>query len=144
MSAYKKDQGRMVRMAAFWSVAVLIFYGCVSLRSALSGWFPGSLGVPVVESLPRIPVLGIDLTGATLVAVAVCATGIFLIYRWIEKPRNADLLIDTESELKKVTWPTPQEVFNSSLVVVVFVLILMAFLAGADYFLARLVNPVLF
>ena len=69
---------------------------------------------------------------------------LFLAHRWLESPKIADLLIDTETELRKVTWPSGQEVLNSSIVVVVCVVVLMAFLAGADWFLARLVNPILF
>ena len=49
----------------------------------------------------------------------------------------ADLLIETESELRKTTWPTMDEVINSSIVVVVTVLVLGAFLALADSVLAR-------
>jgi preprotein translocase SecE subunit len=62
---------------------------------------------------------------------------VFFLYRWLEKPVNADLLIDTESELRKVTWPTFKDVVNSSLVVIICVVFLMAFLAGTDWMIAR-------
>jgi len=143
MAAYKKDQGRMVRMAVFWTVAVLLFYGCSSLRQTLSAYFDG-LKAPLFEALPKLPVLGVMLTGALVISLVAFAVALYFAHRWLEKPKYADLLIETESELRKVTWPTGQEVFNSSLVVVVCVVLLMAFLAGADWFLARLVNPVLF
>jgi preprotein translocase SecE subunit len=68
----------------------------------------------------------------------------FLAYRWLESPKIADLLIETEHELRKVTWPTGKEVLNSSIVVVVCVALLMVFLAGADWALARVLNPLLF
>ena len=77
-------------------------------------------------------------------ALALFLVVVFGIHAWLERPKNADLLIETEIELRKVTWPTSQEVFSSSLVVVVCVILLMAFLAGADWFLARVVSPVLF
>lgn len=143
MAAYKPDQGRMVRMAVFWSLAVLVFYGCRSLRSELSGWLP-SLKTPLSAAFEQVPVLQIPLTGAFLISAAVFALTLFLAHRWLESPKIADLLIDTETELRKVTWPSGQEVLNSSIVVVVCVVVLMAFLAGADWFLARLVNPILF
>jgi len=144
MTAYKKDQGRMVRMAVFWSIAVLLYYGCNSLRTTLVDEFRSTLGAPLLAGLPKIPVLGVSLTGALLAVIVVFAGGLFLAYRWQERPKNADLLIETETELRKVTWPTGQEVFNSSLVVVICVVVLMAFLAGSDWLLARLVNPVIF
>jgi preprotein translocase SecE subunit len=143
MAAYKKDQGRMVRMAIFWSIAALLFYGSNSLRRELTGYFPDSLG-KAFPALPKLPVLGVSLTGALLIAIVVFAAALWLAHHWLEKPKYADLLIETETELRKVTWPTGQEVFNSSLVVVVTVVLLMGFLAGADWLLARLIGPIIF
>jgi preprotein translocase SecE subunit len=144
MAAYKQDQGRMVRMAVFWTVAALLFYGSSSLRRELTGRFPDSLGRPLVAAFPKLPVLGVQLTGALAISILVFAATLWLAHRFLEKPKYADLLIETETELRKVTWPTAQEVFNSSLVVVVTVALLMAFLAGADWFLARIIAPIIF
>lgn len=133
---YKHEQGRMTRMAAFWTLAVLLFYGCHSLFSAVQQWFPeAGLGRPLGGI--RIPVLGLDLSPALLIAGVVLAGGLFLLYRWQNKPKNADLLIETEAELKKVTWPTIPEAIGSSVVVIMTVVILMAFLAGTDWVLGR-------
>jgi preprotein translocase SecE subunit len=139
-SSYRKDQGRLARTIAFWTLAILIFYGCSSLRSELASRFP-AMGSPVGGMV--IPVLGLELTPAFLLAAALFCTGLYFVQRWSSKPKNADLLIDTELELRKVTWPTYQEVVNSSLVVVFCVLFLMGFLAGADWFLARLARRLL-
>ena len=144
MSGYKKDQGRMARLIAFWTLAVLVFYGCMSLNETLIGNFPTSLGVPLLPTFPRIPVLGTDLTGAFVVAAVVCIAGETLLFRFLEKPKYADLLIDTESELRKVTWPTAQEVVNSSIVVIICVMFLMGFLAASDWFLAKVTQVILF
>lgn len=133
--AYKQDQGRYARLSAFWTLALLVFYGCTSLREQLAGY--GALNKPLVDSMPKIPVLGLQLDPGLLIVVAVLAASIWLLYRVLEKPRNADLLIDTENELKKVTWPTTQEAVNSSFVVLGTVVFLMAFLAGADWVLGR-------
>jgi preprotein translocase SecE subunit len=135
--AYRKDQGRMARMAAFWSLAILCFYGCTSLQTYIPR-LPGigsRLGRPIGGL--RIPILGLELTGALLITVVVLAGGLVLLHRWLEKPRNAELLIETESELRKVTWPTIDEAVKSSIVVIVCVVLLMAFLAGADFVLGQ-------
>ncbi len=132
--AYKQDQGRMARMAAFWTLAILIFYGCLSLRAELAGRFGDSFGTLLWEG-GRIPVLGVDVTAALLVATVVFVGAITLLYRWTESPKIADALIDTENELRKVTWPSLNEALNSSVVVIITVLVLMAILAGADYVL---------
>jgi preprotein translocase SecE subunit len=142
MAAYKPDQGRMARMAVFWAGAALIFYGCKALSETLSG-VSETLAAPFSESFRRLPVVGVELTPAFLIA-AVCFVGAVIVgRRLLERPKNADLLIETETELRKVTWPGAQEVFNSSLVVVVCVVVLMAFLAGADWLLARVTNNIL-
>ena len=139
MAGYKQDQGRMARMAAFWSLTVLILYGCTSLHAELAGRFE-VLGRPLFEAVPKVPVLGLQLNAALLIVLVLLVAGVWLVRRWIETPKNADLLIDTEAELRKVTWPTAKEVANSSVVVIISVIFLMAFLAGADVVLARIAS----
>ncbi|MDP6762195.1 MAG: preprotein translocase subunit SecE [Planctomycetota bacterium] len=137
--AYKKDQGRMARMAVFWFLAVLLFYGCLSLYRELFGRVDA-----LAQNLAgRVPVLGLDINGALLVTAAVFCGILLLIYRYTERPRTADLLIETESELKKVTWPTVDEAFKSSIVVVLTVAFLMAFLAFSDALLGRVARVIL-
>jgi preprotein translocase SecE subunit len=67
----------------------------------------------------------------------ILAGSLALLYRWQQAPKQADLLIETESELRKVTWPTLSETMTSSIVVMLCVLFLMAFLAGSDVLLGR-------
>jgi preprotein translocase SecE subunit len=135
--AYKSDQGRLARLIAFWSLAALVFYGCVSLRATLSSAFGGKLGQPLIAGMKQIPVLGLNFNAALLITAIVLGAAWYYLYRWQQTPKIADLLIETESELRKVTWPTIPEAVNSSLVVIACVLFLMAFLAGADFVLGR-------
>ncbi|MFT7668639.1 MAG: preprotein translocase SecE subunit [Planctomycetota bacterium] len=137
--AYRQDQGRMARMAAFWSLAIMVFYGCTSLRAELSGMFNESLGQRLWDGA-RIPILGVDLTWAFVIALVTFIIGMALLYRWTEKPKNADLLIETESELRKVTWPTLGEAGKASVVVMICVIVLMALLAGYDALISRVMN----
>jgi preprotein translocase subunit SecE len=134
--AYKADQGRYARLAAFWSLAILIFYGCTSLYTELTSRF-ASFKAPLAESFPRVPVVGVPVNLAMLVATVVLIGGMWLLQRFLEKPRWADLLIETEAELRKVTWPTWAEAARSSVVVIACVLFLMAFLAGSDWVIGR-------
>jgi preprotein translocase SecE subunit len=135
--AYKPEQGRYARLAAFWSLAILLFYGSTSLYTTLLGYFPNSMGRPLIASTPRIPVLGLPLNPAMLISAVVLVGSIWLLNVVLSKARYADLLIETESELRKVTWPTVPEAVRSSIVVIACVLFLMAFLAGADWLLGR-------
>ncbi len=138
--AYKKDQGRMARMAAYWSLAILLFYGCHSLYGELNGRFQSLKGDLIGRP---IPVLGITVNPAFLIAAVLLGLGLYALHRWQETPKVADLLIETESELRKVTWPTLPEAINSSIVVLITVAILMVFLAGSDYLLGQWFTKIL-
>ncbi|MEM7202786.1 MAG: preprotein translocase subunit SecE [Planctomycetota bacterium] len=132
---YKKDQGRYARMAAFWGLFFLLAYGCVrrdGLVQVLRSWI-GSLGGPELNRawIDPFPLLGrLDL--ATMSALGVLGLGGFLIYRWLSRPKVADMLIDTETELRKVTWPTFSDTWQGTLAVVVTVTFLLLYLTGAD------------
>jgi len=138
--AYRKDQGRYVRMAAFWTLAILLLYGCMQLRTELTSLFPESLGRPFGSDEAgqgglRLPILGVNLSVALVIAVLTAGTGLWLLHRWLDAPKRADLLIETEHELRKVSWPTLDEAVDGSIVVVVVVLFLMGFMAAADFVL---------
>ncbi|MCA9297546.1 MAG: preprotein translocase subunit SecE, partial [Phycisphaerales bacterium] len=85
----------------------------------------------------------VHLNGALAISAIVFAGLVLLIWRWQQRERVADFLIDTEHELKKVTWPTYEDVVNSSMVVVICVLVLMGFLALTDWFLGKVFERIL-
>lgn len=150
--SHRPDQGRVARSAAFWALAILIVYGCISLNESLASYFHDPMGVAFGSTTNAegrvvggftLPILSWRLTPALIVAVLVCAGALYAMHRYLERPKIADLLIDTEGELRKVTWPTMNEAVNSSIVVIVCVVFLMTFLAGADWVLGRWVNWIL-
>jgi len=128
--AYKKDQGRYARMAAFWGLFLLVAYGCFSeLLPALRRWIGGA---PWTDPLP---LLGTVDTAKVVVWITLAVLG-FLIYRFLNKPRSADLLIDTEIELRKVTWPSGPETWSGTVAVMLTVFILLLYLFVADLVLS--------
>ena len=134
---YKKDQGRNARMFAFWSLFGLLAYGCLGempifLRRMFAPEPTGDVNAEPttswlttawVEDLPLIGTLDVPIV---LAVVALEAVGFFL-NRILRKTRFVDLLIDTESELKKVTWPSAQSRhwINGTIAVVVTVTVVM-------------------
>ncbi|HJM39660.1 MAG TPA: preprotein translocase subunit SecE [Planctomycetota bacterium] len=141
MYRYKPEEGRNARQAAFWLGEGMIVYGCFALRGTLDRW--EGLRAPLLESFESLPILGVTLNGSFLGAL-----GVFLLLTWLlvgklAVEKNADKLIEVETEMKKVTWPTFKEASNSSIVVVSTVLILMGFLAFSDAVLGRLFNFIL-
>ena len=111
---YKPAQGKMVRQATFIAVAVLVVFGCFSLSNGLLGGDdqPVRIGVP----------LGIW--------VLLC----WVAFRVLNVPQFADFLVSVESELEKVVWPGRKQVMQSTVVVIVTMLFLGAFLSGVDFF----------
>lgn len=128
---YKPDQGRPTRNGSFLALGALSWYGASSLNGFLTwDWAQTSLGftIPVVN----VPVT-VGFVVSTIVFLAMLAG-----LRWgVNHPRAADLLIDTEAEMKRVTWPSWPETLNGAIVVIVTVVALLVVLAGADFVLSR-------
>ena len=141
MQAYKPDQGRMARMATFWSLVLLVLFGCSFLHEMLTS-YSSALKDPIGGF--EIPIVMIPFTGAFAISAVVFLGAVAWIFVWQQKPKVADFLIDVEGELKKVTWPTMQETVNASIVVVICVAVLMGFLAGGDYALGKIVKRLMF
>ena len=139
---YKPDEGRNARQAAFWLGEGMLFFGCFALSGTLEGVSAGMRSV-LSESFPEVPLLGVRLTAAFLIAAGLFLVGSFLWMRWLGKERVSDHLIEVEGEMRKVTWPSFAEASNSSIVVIVMVLILMGFLAASDFVLSRVFNAIL-
>ncbi len=133
--AYKPDQGRLARMSAFWGLWLFLFYGCVSLRYWMQGWpfLPASFSVVYTE----LPLIGEVTVVSVFCLVVVPAALAVALVRILNRPKVADFLIETEQELRKVHWPSFDETKTASIVVVVCVLVIAAFLAGADAVLGK-------
>ena len=133
---YREDQGRHARMAAFWTLVFFLVFGC----NFLHGLLIQSEGLREPLGGIRIPVAGVDLSPAFLISFSLFLVGLAFIHRWQQRPRVADLLIDTEAELRKVTWPKGSEVWNAALIVILFVVLLGVFLAATDAILYRVMR----
>lgn len=114
-SVYKPNQGRLVRQFTVLAIWVIVAMGCWTLYGTLSGRrFSNALAV----GLP---------TGLLF-------AGIWIGYRLINWPRFADFLIAVEAEMKKVTWPSWDEVKRASIVVIATIFILAMSLFLFDVF----------
>ena len=137
MVKYKPDQGTFARTTSFWLLASLLVFGCHSLYYFLLSFrgdetAPGAL---VRELTGPVPVLGMPITIALLIAMAVALLGLVLLSRLLNRPRVADMLIDSETEMRKCTWPSVNETIKSSIVILVVMLFFTGVLAGMDYVL---------
>ncbi len=62
------------------------------------------------------------ITPSVFISLALFVGGMFLLRWWLNRPRFADLLIETEAELKRVRWAARKEVNRATGVVLYFVL----------------------
>ena len=95
---------------------------------------------------PVVTVPGIDvpLRWRALIMAAAFALCGFGTYKLLNKPRLADFLIESESELRRVDWPSKPEVVASTKVVVVVVVLMMILLFFLDLINATLIKDGLF
>lgn len=125
-------------MVAFWGLVILIAYGCFhggGLVTVLDGW----LGERNTTYVSIFPLLG-SLKTSTVIALAVTAVAGFVIHTFLNRPRIADTLIDTEEEMTKVTWPTWPETWSGTMAVVGMVLVLFLFLTVVDLLLLKVMG----
>jgi preprotein translocase SecE subunit len=66
------------------------------------------------------------------VCVAVAVTLGVLAWWMMNKPGNADFLIATDSEMKKVNWTSRKDLIGSTKVVILFMFLIAAFLFVCD------------
>jgi preprotein translocase subunit SecE len=106
-STYKPTQGRIVRQLTVLAIGLIVALGCWSLYTTLSN-SDQSLSLAIVVGVPAV----------------LLVVGLWISYRLINWPRFADFLIAVEAEMKKVTWPSREEVKRASVVVIVTIAIL--------------------
>ena len=126
---YKKGQGSIARLLALISSGLLVVWGGYALWVTLQG-----TGAAKLLSL-EVPHVGLEINLALIIAVLVTVLGWAGMVWVLNRPRSVDLLVETESEMRKISWPSKQEAWNSSIVVVVTVLVMMGLLFFYDVML---------
>jgi preprotein translocase subunit SecE len=61
--------------------------------------------------------------------------------QWVARVR--EFVREVLAEFRKVTWPSRQEIANSTVIVIVVTVVLAFFLGGVDIVLARVVERIL-
>ena len=87
--------------------------------------------------------LGRRIYAAHIVGLAVMIAGIAGVYFAVNSHRAADFLIETEEELRKVSWSSKRELFGSTVVVIVAVAMLAAYLFAVDQILGSVFKLIL-
>jgi preprotein translocase subunit SecE len=118
---YKKGQGYWTRMGTAGAAGLLAFLTANFLYNQLPVWMT-SAGMTPERAKP----MTIYLTAGFLAAFG-------LVVFWLmNKPANADFLIATDSEMKKVNWTSRKELMGSTKVVIIFMFLIAFMLFAFD------------
>jgi preprotein translocase subunit SecE len=132
----KPGQGRWVRGIGLTTVAGLAGFGAAAfymLPSYQSLWW---------ADLWRGSVLGISVALKPILfgSLGVFGTVTLVAYALSNRESWAEFLIETEGEVKKVSWPARKEYLGSALVVVLVIAIVSLFLWAADEGLSQVMK----
>jgi len=117
---YKSGQGYWTRMGTALSAGLL---------GLLTAWFLFTNLKLVIPTGPG----GHPRNGLIMGIVIVVLVLYALLVQWImNRPGNADFLIATDSEMKKVNWTSREELAGSTKVVIAFMFLMAIFLFAAD------------
>ncbi|WP_372368592.1 preprotein translocase subunit SecE [Candidatus Uabimicrobium sp. HlEnr_7] len=130
---YKKKQGQVVRWTAFLTFVALWLFATYKCFHSFPEW--DWTRIVYVEGIV-IPLIDYEMPEVTPKLLTSLGIGFFLIfisaYLCFLSQRTSDFLIDTESEMRKVSWPTMKEVVKSSTVVIIAIVILALYLFVVD------------
>ena len=135
MEAYKPGQGSMSRLSAWLMLILVLALGAVELYSWIQRKGDGPIFGLNVALLRDLPFVGVPLSWKFLICVGVFVGLLWLTRMYMTRPATVDMLIETELEMKKVSWPTFEESLNATWVVVLVTVVLTASLFFFDFIL---------
>jgi len=117
---YKKGQGYWTRMGTVIGAVIIGVFMAYNLYAQLPPLLPNRLSHAATLKIGAI-VAGVFVIG-------------YVIFCWwmLNKPSNADFLIATDSEMKKVNWTSRRELVGSTKIVIAFMFLVAIFLFGVD------------
>ena len=135
---YKEGQGVLTRRIALWTGIFFAAWGARDLWIWLQRFsalqkaiLPDPLFGGRVD-LSHLPMGGPALGGSVLIATAIGIAVLVWLAWFLKRPWLVDRLIDTESEMKKVSWPASDEAWGATKVVTVVVLLFTGMLFVID------------
>lgn len=130
---YKKGEGLYTRIGAFVGLSIISIVSAYSLFKFISEFDESSIGKWWTSTFLWIGFFEKSIyyghIVSILVLLALVALSFFVTFKW---QRPSDFLIETEAELKKVSWPSKPEWRGSSTAVIVTVILMAIFLVIVD------------
>ena len=137
-SRYKRNQGKVARQATFFAILAVFAVGAWTMSDGATREF-GEYFVP-----PQMrDAINPEIVAKYVLPAAIAALGAWVAFRIVNIPRFAEFLISVENEMGKVSWPSRQELFRASMVVIVVIFLLTAILLGYDLALKWVISRLL-
>jgi len=137
MDTYKAGQGSLARLTTWVALLATVGLGCAELYSWIQDPKQDTPLLPG-ELFRDLPFFGTKFSWKFLLCMVVFVGGIWFSRRIMARRDAVDALIETEQELKKVSWPTRDESINATGVVILVSLLLTITLFGFDLLFNRL------
>ena len=147
---HKPGQAKASRNVAFLGGLALLVWGCRSLLLVLPAEVWRRLGDAwneiLMDAAPSaawrvdLVVLESKFSPALTIAALVILVGGLLWFRAVNGERLGDLLIDMEGELRKVSWPTFPDAWQSTLVVSGFTALVVVLVFFYDFVIKHFVD----
>jgi preprotein translocase subunit SecE len=130
---YKKKQGQIIRWSSFAISSVLFVYGAVQLYKFLARYEWATTANRWLNfTIPYVDI-SVVLDPRLVISLSFLLASVWLFYFFsFQHNRFSDFLIDTESEMRKVSWPTMDQVVKSSIAVILIVFFLGLYLYVID------------
>ncbi|MEK7309705.1 MAG: preprotein translocase subunit SecE [Planctomycetota bacterium] len=141
---YKPREGLTIRFVTWALSSLFTLFGCVSLFYAIP---TGDITrIPSPDTfwgtlIYTIPFFELHIRVGTIICVVLFLFINILINRLVlNTSKSADFLIDTEFELKKVSWPPKNEYWGSSVAVIISVFVIGSFIFIIDMLLTQIMR----
>ena len=125
----------MARQATFFALLAVAAVGAWTMSAGATPEF-GAYFVPPGMRERVSP----EVVAKYVLPMIVLAIGAWAAFRVVNVPRFAEFLISVENEMNKVSWPSRQELFRASLVVLVVIFLLTAILFVYDFVLKAVIG----
>ena len=136
MEIYKKDEAKTTRRVAFVSLLIVVIWGARELGRWLTD-LHSSLKTPLLFKDLNLPYYEVPLNLGVVISLVVLVGVSLWLYRFLNAERMGGLLVETETEMRKVSWPTWEDTKQSTTIVLVFVVAVAVYLTTIEVALRR-------
>lgn len=133
---YRQREGLITRFVTWGLSSLLALFGSISLYYFIPAESTATIPPQATfwgHSIQDIPFFDVKITYGILISVFIFLFIIVLLNRFIiNKPSPADFLVETEYEVKKVSWPPKNEYWGASIAVIISVVVIGFFIFIVD------------